>query len=120
MDMLWLVACVVLVTEAVYCRLLTEPHPHTLTHSHICAHTHTHTVTHQPAHTHTQDGSQNEESLVNLASDYAERFGVESLGVYDALEDVWRHTNNKTEFATPSPAPKVSSRLHFVQLRFIE
>ncbi len=39
---------------------------------------------------------------MNLAEDYASRFKVESLGVYDALKDVWRHQNNTSDFATPS------------------
>ncbi len=39
---------------------------------------------------------------MSLAEDYASRFKVESLGVYDALKDVWRHQNNTSDFATPS------------------
>lgn len=37
-----------------------------------------------------------------LAEDYANRFKVESLGVYDALKAVWAHTNNNSEFVIPS------------------
>ncbi len=58
--------------------------------------------------THTQTGGLNEEQLVSLAEDYASRFKVESLGVYDALKDVWRHQNNTSDFATPSNVKNVA------------
>ena len=43
-----------------------------------------------------------ESHLVDLAERYAQRFKVDSLGVYDALVNVRQHSMNKSGFVIPA------------------
>ena len=51
-----------------------------------------------------QDGSANENMLAGLAEDYAGRFRLESLGVYDALLDIWKHVTRVDPLTSPPTA----------------
>ena len=54
-----------------------------------------------------QDGAPDEQEIMDLAADLAEKFEVESLEMFDALKDVWSNAN-KSDFATAAARkPKV-------------
>ena len=45
-----------------------------------------------------QDGSPDEQQVMDLAEELSQKFSIESLEMYDALKDVWGNAN-KTDFA---------------------
>ena len=61
-----------------------------------------------------QNGAMDEQTLVELAEMYAERFSIESLEVFDAVTALWAHTNNQTGFATPHQQQDTVSGSHGV------
>lgn len=50
-----------------------------------------------------QDGSPDEQQVMDLAAELAEKFGVESLEMFDALKEVWSNAN-KSDFAVKRKA----------------
>lgn len=63
-----------------------------------------------------QDGSPDETLVMDLAAELADKFSVESLEMYDALQEVWSNAN-KSDFAAKRNAAKVcvSEWLHPVR-----
>lgn len=53
-----------------------------------------------------QDGSPDETLVMDLAAELADKFSVESLEMYDALQEVWSNAN-KSDFAAKRNAAKV-------------
>ncbi len=46
-----------------------------------------------------QDGSADEQAMMDLTEELAEKFSIESLELFDALQEVWSNAN-KSDFAT--------------------
>ena len=57
-----------------------------------------------------QDGSPDEQMVLDLATELSEKFSIESLEMYDALKEVWGNAN-KMDYATAKRMMKVSIRV---------
>ena len=54
-----------------------------------------------------QDGSPDEDQVLQLAEELSTKFSIESLEMYDALKEVWGNAN-KTDFDKATRVFKVS------------
>lgn len=50
-----------------------------------------------------QDGAPDEQEVMDLAAELAEKFSVESLDMFDALKEVWSNAN-KSDFTAKRKA----------------